>query len=209
MSKKRIRVIGLFIAVLSLAVLSGCGSAKKKQKATTKTTEVASTTEKENISKNKDQQTITSSATTEATTKVTTSTTTSTAKKTTKATTETPIATKKDEQKAAVKATVTYNGFSDTNSVEMKMSDGSYEVCNPREIFIRLLLCGASTFVMIHNHPSGDTNPSKADRMVAQKLKEAGDLLGITMIDSIIIGYHYYLSMKENSNAKLLNRMSI
>jgi len=117
MSKKRIRVIGLFIAVLSLAVLSGCGSAKKKQKATTKTTEVASTTEKENISKNKDQQTITSSATTEATTKVTTSTTTST-----------PIATKKDEQKAAVKATVTYNGFSDTNSVEMKMSDGSYEV---------------------------------------------------------------------------------
>lgn len=122
MSKKRIRVIGLFIAVLSLAVLSGCGSAKKKQKATTKTTEVASTTEKENISKNKDQQTITSSATTEATTKVTTSTTT------TKATTETPIATKKDEQKAAVKATVTYNGFSDTNSVEMKMSDGSYEV---------------------------------------------------------------------------------
>ena len=47
MSKKRIRVIGLFIAVLSLAVLSGCGSAKKKQKATTKTTEVASTTEKE------------------------------------------------------------------------------------------------------------------------------------------------------------------
>ena len=59
---------------------------------------------------------------------VTTSTTTSTAKKTTKATTETPIATKKDEQKAAVKATVTYNGFSDTNSVEMKMSDGSYEV---------------------------------------------------------------------------------
>ena len=53
MSKKRIRVIGLFIAVLSLAVLSGCGSAKKKQKATTKTTEVASTTEKENISKNK------------------------------------------------------------------------------------------------------------------------------------------------------------
>lgn len=124
MSKKRIRVIGLFIAVLSLAVLSGCGSAKKKQKATTKTTEVASTTEKENISKNKDQQTITSSATTEATTKVMTST----AKKTTKATTETPIATKKDEQKAAVKATVTYNGFSDTNSVEMKMSDGSYEV---------------------------------------------------------------------------------
>lgn len=85
----------------------------------------------------------------------------------------------------------------------------SASICNPREIFIRLLLCGASTFVMLHNHPSGDTNPSKADRMVAQKLKEAGDLLGITMIDSIIIGDHYHLSMKENSNAKLLNRMSI
>lgn len=115
MSKKRIRVIGLFIAVLSLAVLSGCGSAKKKQRATT---EAASTTEEKNVAKNEVQQT-TTSATTEATTKT---------KKTTKATTETPIATKKDEQKAAIKATVTYNGFSDTNSVEMKMSDGSYEV---------------------------------------------------------------------------------
>ena len=120
MSKKRIRVIGLFIAVLSLAVLSGCGSAKKKQRATT---EVASTTEEKNVAKNEVQQT-TTSATTEATTKTTSTKT----KKTTKSTTETPIATKKDEQKAAIKATVTYNGFSDTNSVEMKMSDGSYEV---------------------------------------------------------------------------------
>ena len=93
--------------------------------------------------------------------------------------------------------------------VEISHGAVSASICNPREIFIRLLLCGASTFVMIHNHPSGDTNPSKADRMVAQKLKEAGDLLGITMIDSIIIGDHYHLSMKENSNAKLLNRMSI
>lgn len=63
----------------------------------------------------------------------------------------------------------------------------STSLCNPREIFVRLLLRGASAFVVIHNHPSGDTDPSKADRLLTQKLKEAGDLIGITMIDSIII----------------------
>lgn len=54
----------------------------------------------------------------------------------------------------------------------------SASICNPREIFIRLLLCGASTFVMIHNHPSGDTNPSKADRMDCTKIKRSGRFTG-------------------------------
>lgn len=77
----------------------------------------------------------------------------------------------------------------------------SAAMCNPREIFIRLLLVGASCFVLIHNHPSGEPRPSREDYMITEKLKKVGDLLGITLQDSIIIGDQCYLSMKEDTEA--------
>lgn len=49
----------------------------------------------------------------------------------------------------------------------------SASICNPREIFIRLLLCGASTFVMIHNHPSGDTKTQKKEFIYLNLEKES------------------------------------
>lgn len=75
-----------------------------------------------------------------------------------------------------------------------EVSHGSVDasVFNPREIFIRLLLCGASMFVIAHNHPSGDTHPSKEDFAATRKLKECADMMGIPMIDHIIIGNSFY-----------------
>lgn len=70
-------------------------------------------------------------------------------------------------------------------------------ICNPREIFIKTLLCGASGIVIIHNHPSGDTTPSKQDIESYNRLKEAGKLIGINVFDSIIVGESYY-SFAEN-----------
>lgn len=70
-------------------------------------------------------------------------------------------------------------------------------ICNPREIFIKALLCGASGIVIIHNHPSGDTTPSKQDIESYNRLKEAGKLIGINVLDSVIIGESYY-SFAEN-----------
>ena len=68
--------------------------------------------------------------------------------------------------------------------------------CNPREIFIRALLCGASNIVLVHNHPSGDNTPSKEDIHTSKRIAECGKLMGIGLIDSIIVGDDYY-SFKE------------
>ena len=69
-------------------------------------------------------------------------------------------------------------------------------ICNPREIFIRALLCGASCIVLIHNHPSGDATPSKEDMHVFQKTKDAAEIIGINLLDNIIVGEKYFSFMK-------------
>lgn len=80
-----------------------------------------------------------------------------------------------------------------------EVSHGSvnWAICGPREIFIRALLCGASKIILVHNHPSGICNPSSEDINVYKKISEAGELIGIMLVDSIIIGDGYY-SFMEN-----------
>lgn len=68
---------------------------------------------------------------------------------------------------------------------------------SPREIFIRLLLVGASYFVISHNHPSGDCTPSKEDIQVTRRLKECADMMGLSLLDHIIIGDGYN-SLRES-----------
>ena len=68
---------------------------------------------------------------------------------------------------------------------------------NPREVFLRALLVGASLIVLCHNHPSGDAKPSKMDISVTQKLKEVGELIGLPIADHIIIGGNDYFSFSD------------
>lgn len=68
-----------------------------------------------------------------------------------------------------------------------------------REVFIRLCLCGATYCVLAHNHPSGDTTPSKEDFEVTTRIKEAGEVMNIKLLDHVIVGEHYY-SFRENKN---------
>lgn len=70
-------------------------------------------------------------------------------------------------------------------------------VITPREMFIRLLLCGSSCFVVVHNHPSGDVTPSKDDIALTRRIKECADMMGIDFIDHIIIGGDDYYSFNE------------
>lgn len=70
---------------------------------------------------------------------------------------------------------------------------------SPREIFVRLCLCGACSCILAHNHPSGDSSPSKEDIEVTSKIQEAGKLMDISLMDHIIIGNGYY-SFRENCN---------
>jgi DNA repair protein RadC len=68
---------------------------------------------------------------------------------------------------------------------------------HPREVFKMPLKRSAASLILCHNHPSGDTKPSEADLNVTLRLKEAGKILGIEVLDHLIIGYNNFLSMKE------------
>ena len=70
-------------------------------------------------------------------------------------------------------------------------------VLNPREIFVRLCLCGATGFVILHNHPSGDPTPSTDDIKSTKRVKEASKIMGIRLLDHIIVGDEYFSMMKK------------
>jgi DNA repair protein RadC len=72
----------------------------------------------------------------------------------------------------------------------------SSSVVHPREVFKPAIVIGASSIIIAHNHPSGDTAPSREDTDVTRRLVEAGKLLGIEVLDHVIIGDNYY-SFKE------------
>lgn len=61
-------------------------------------------------------------------------------------------------------------------------------LASPREIYIRALSAGAVQIVLIHNHPSGSVLPSEQDIKLTKRVKEAGELLGISLADHIVIG---------------------
>ena len=67
---------------------------------------------------------------------------------------------------------------------------------HPREVFKYAILDNAASIVVAHNHPSGDPTPSSDDREVTKRLVEAGEIIGIELVDHIVIG-NYYMSFKE------------
>ena len=71
-------------------------------------------------------------------------------------------------------------------------------VANPREIFKEAYLLSASGIICVHNHPSGDVNPSKEDMMLTLRIKEIGIIHGIKLLDHIIIGNSSYYSFNDN-----------
>ena len=82
---------------------------------------------------------------------------------------------------------------------DVMISEGSIDrsITSPREVFLEALRCGAVSFVLLHNHPSGCTNPSEADISITRLFREVGDMLGIRLLDHIIIGGSDHLSFLE------------
>ena len=70
-------------------------------------------------------------------------------------------------------------------------------IVHPREVFKAAMLNNASGIVCLHNHPSGDPKPSQEDIKITRRLVEAGEIIGIEVLDHIIIGEQSYSSMKE------------
>lgn len=68
---------------------------------------------------------------------------------------------------------------------------------SPRELFIEALEKNAVSIILMHNHPSGDPTPSKEDLFVTKRVKDAGNLIGIELLDHIIIGNNCYVSFAE------------
>lgn len=70
-------------------------------------------------------------------------------------------------------------------------------IVHPREVFSQAVKISAASIIVLHNHPSGDPEPSKEDIQVTRRLLESGKILGIDLLDHIIIGDGVYLSLKE------------
>ena len=79
---------------------------------------------------------------------------------------------------------------------EVSVGDLNSSASHPREVFSPALRRSAGSVAFVHNHPSGDPAPSAADIDSTRRLVEAGELLGIPVIDHIIIGDGTYVSMK-------------
>jgi DNA repair protein RadC len=79
------------------------------------------------------------------------------------------------------------------------MFRGTVDFClfHPRDIFRFVIQSNASSFIMAHNHPSGDPTPSKPDIAMTKKLKQAANLLQIEFIDHLILTPYSYVSFKE------------
>ena len=73
-------------------------------------------------------------------------------------------------------------------------------VVTPRELFIEALKAQAVSIVILHNHPSGDASASRQDIEVTARIKKAGEILGIYLVDHIIIGDNTYTSLKQERN---------
>jgi DNA repair protein RadC len=78
------------------------------------------------------------------------------------------------------------------------VTDGSIDeaAIHPREVIRRALDLGATALILVHNHPSGSPQPSRADIQITNRIAEAGRLLGIVVHDHVIIGREGHVSLK-------------
>ena len=67
-------------------------------------------------------------------------------------------------------------------------------------LFKRLLICGASGFICVHNHPSGNLQPSQNDFDLTRKIKEGANLIDLKLYDHIIVAGNSFYSFVDNGN---------
>lgn len=70
---------------------------------------------------------------------------------------------------------------------------------HPREVFSAAIRDGAAAIVVAHNHPSGDASPSAEDRLVTERLRDSGRLVGIELLDHLVVGAERYYSFADEA----------
>jgi len=81
---------------------------------------------------------------------------------------------------------------------ELSVGTVNSSLVSPREVFLQALRDGAVNVILLHNHPSGDPTPSADDFELTKRIKAAGKLLQIPLLDHIIVGDQRYISFKES-----------
>jgi DNA repair protein RadC len=83
---------------------------------------------------------------------------------------------------------------------DIEISKGSLNqtIVHPRELFNQAIKESASAIILIHNHPSGDSSPSREDFHLTERLVKGGELLGIPVLDHVIIGKGDYYSFADH-----------
>ena len=100
-----------------------------------------------------------------------------------------------DRERFVVVLLNTKNAVLSTHTVSIGTLSSS--LVHPREVFKPAIQASAAAVILVHNHPSGKTEPSREDRDVTRRLVEAGETIGIEVLDHIVIG-DFYLSLKEH-----------
>lgn len=70
-------------------------------------------------------------------------------------------------------------------------------VVHPREVFRAAIQHNSASIICVHNHPSGDPTPSPEDIVMAERLTEVGELIGIEVLDHVIVGADGFISLKD------------
>ncbi len=83
-----------------------------------------------------------------------------------------------------------------TGAFEISRGSLNSSIVHPREVFKRAILNNAASIILLHNHPSGNSEPSREDRVMTDRMVDSGKLLGIAVLDHVIAGDYYY-SFKE------------
>ncbi|AIQ14085.1 RadC family protein [Paenibacillus durus] len=79
----------------------------------------------------------------------------------------------------------------------LSMGSLNASIVHPREVFRAAIKCSSASIICAHNHPSGDPTPSPEDITLTRRLLEAGEIVGIDVLDHLIIGDDGFVSMKE------------
>ncbi len=85
----------------------------------------------------------------------------------------------------------------------------SASVVHPREVFLAAIRESAAAMILIHNHPSGEPTPSPEDRRLTERLAQAGEILGVPVLDHVVVGEDSYYSFADHKEIDLTVRRTL
>lgn len=86
---------------------------------------------------------------------------------------------------------------------QASVGNANSSIMDPRVIMRNALMLNASFIAMAHNHPSGDATPSPADITGTRRIKDAGDLLNVPLVDHIVVGSGYFISIRNDAETRI------